>query len=58
MAGNDGILLSQMLLLRTEEVDGRVFDQESFKKELKGEGVKDDDIICLNDLILLNHLKY
>ena len=62
--GNDGRV--DMLLfydhkcykLRTEEVDGSVFDQEPFKKELKGEGVKDDDIICLNDLILLNHLKY
>ena len=42
----------------SQEVDGSVFDQEPFKKELKGEGVKDDDIICLNDLILLNHLKY
>ena len=42
----------------SQEVAESVFDQEPFKKEPKCEGVEDDDIICVNDRLLLNHLKY
>ena len=62
--GNDLMVhflyLHKCYRLRTEisRRGGRVFDQELLKKELREEGVEGDDINCVNDLLLLKHLKY